>query len=138
MGADADRRGLGRSQQFFAELKDGFLAFARHQFELSAPQEDGSTLLDHLQASWRRTKQMPQKLAEAPELPGSCAPLWEDFLSLHESRGTAGLGAARITFVDMDAWQRVTGKTLSPWDVEVIRKTDDMWLAEFAPKPKTP
>lgn len=113
-----------------------FLAFARHQFELSQPQDDGTPLLAHLEVVERTTGKQHEMLANAPLLPASCAPLWSDFLELHGSRGSTGWGAARITFADMEAWQRIRGTQLTAWEIDCIRKADDLWLAEFAPKPK--
>lgn len=110
--------------------------FARHQFELSQPQGDGAPLLDHLQAVWRTTGKKPAFLADAPPLPEGCEALWRSFIELHDSRGSTGWGAARITFADIDAWQRVRGAVLGRFDVETIRKADNIWLADFAPKPK--
>jgi hypothetical protein len=113
------------------------LAFARHQFELSKPQEDGSPLAAHLDIIWKRTGKVPEMIANAPKLPVGCTQLWGDFLELHGSRGSTGLGSARITFVDLKAWQEIRGTQLQPWEVDCIRKADDLWLSEFAPKPKT-
>lgn len=112
------------------------MTFARAQFELSQPQEDGSPLLAHLQAAWRASGKMPAMLANAPTMPEGCETLWRNFLELHDSRGSTGWGAARVTFADMDSWQRVRGTTLRPWEVECIRKADNLWLSEFAPRPK--
>lgn len=112
------------------------MAFARHQFELSQPQEDGTPLLAHLQAAWRATGKAPAMLTEAPPLPEGLESLWRAFLELHDSRGSTGWGAARITFVDIDAWQRVTGERIDTRELNLIRKADNLWLAEFAPKPK--
>jgi hypothetical protein len=114
------------------------MAFARHQFELSKPQEDGTPLLIHLQRVWENTGSPPAMLRDAPALPAGCKQLWEDFLELHGSRGSTGWGAARITFADLHAWQQVNGVRLSPWEIGCIRKADDLWLAEFQPKPKEP
>jgi hypothetical protein len=111
------------------------LAFARHRFEISHRHEDGSTVLDHLLLVWEKTGHMPAKLRDAPVLPEGLTSLWRAFNELHESRGAA-FGFQRITFVDMEAWQRMTGAALEPWEVELIRKADNLWLAEFAPKPK--
>ena len=112
------------------------MTFTRHQFEISQPQEDGSPLLAHLQAVWRMTGKQPAMLADAPAMPEGCETLWRNFLELHDSRGSTGWGAARITFADIDAWQRVRGAALSPFEVESIRRADNLWLGEFAPKPK--
>jgi hypothetical protein len=113
------------------------LAFARHQFAISQPQDDGSPLLAHLEAAWRASGKQPQMLADAPTLPDCCETLWLDFIELHGSRGSTGFGAARITYSDLHAYQQVTGLRIQPWQLACIRKADDMWLADFAPKPKT-
>lgn len=112
------------------------MTFARHQFELSAPQDDGSPLLAHLEAVERATGKPHQMLADAPPLPGGCETLWRDFLEMHHCRGSTGFGAMRITFTDMDAWQRLRSTMLKPWEIDLIRRTDDLWLSDFAPKPK--
>ena len=112
------------------------MAFARHQFELSAPQEDGQTLLAHLQAVEERTGKVHSMIANAPQLPEGLSCLWTAFLALHECRGSNGFGASRISFADIDCFQRVTGTRLQPWEVEWVRKADNLWLSEFAPKPK--
>jgi hypothetical protein len=112
------------------------VTFARHQFELSQPQEDGSPLLAHLRAVWRAKGTMPAMLRDAPDLPEGLASLWQSFLELHGSRGSTGWGPARITFADMKAWQELRRTELQPREVELIRKADDLWLSEFAPKPK--
>lgn len=112
------------------------MTFARHQFELSKPQEDGVTLLTHLEVVSEKTGALHPMLRDAPPMPAGCVTLWQDFLELHGSRGSTGWGPQRITFADLDAWQRVNGVRLSAWDIAVIRRCDDIWLAEYAPKPK--
>jgi hypothetical protein len=112
------------------------LAFARRQFELSQPQEDGQPLIAHLRFVQQKTGRVDEMIANAPPLPDGLQPLWGTFLELHDSRGSTGWGPMRITYADMDAFCRVTGAALKPWEIEVIRKTDGLWLSEFAPKPK--
>lgn len=112
------------------------MAFARRQFELSAPQEDGKPLIEHLRAVERQTGRVHSMILTAPDLPEGLQSLWAHFLALHESRGSTGWGPARISFADIDAFQRVTMTPLSPWEVGCIRSLDSMWVGEFAPKPK--
>lgn len=112
------------------------MTFARHQFELSKPQEDGTPLLVHLQLASEKSGKLHPMLANGPTLPKGAKQLWDEFLQLHGSRGSSGWGPQRITFVDIDAWQRVNGVTFEPWEISAIRKLDDIWLSEFAPKPK--
>ena len=87
-------------------------------------------------AVWARSGREPETLANAPALPLGCERLWSDFAEMHECRGSSGFGPQRITFTDMDAWQRMNGVTLAPWEITAIRKADNAFLASL-PKPKT-
>lgn len=91
--------------------------------------------MDHLASAWERSGKEPRRLVEAQELPAGLELLWDDFLELHSARGSTGFGPARITFVDIDAWQRVNGVTLRPWQIEAIRRADNAYLASL-PKSK--
>lgn len=80
----------------------------------------------------RQTGIVPQRLADAPKLPKGLSALWGNFLELHNARGSSGLGVNRITFNDIDAWQRVNGYRFERWEREAIRKADDAYLAHSA------
>lgn len=100
-----------------------------------AAQEEGGTVLEHLQALERKTGKTPQALLDAPVLPEACVELWGIFKELHACRG-CGFGPACITYGDIDAFQRVTGITLQRWELEAIRRADMAYLeaqAERAP-----
>lgn len=113
------------------------MTFARHQFELSQPQDDGRPLIDHLRFVEKKTGKVHDLIANGPAMPRGCSQLWSDFLELHGSRGSTGFGAARITFADLKAWQDVRGVRLDAWEIDAIRKVDSMWLSDFAPKPES-
>ena len=68
-------------------------------------------------------------LADAPPLPRGCVLLWSDFLALHGTRGSSGMGPARIGFVEIDAWQRVNEVRFEPWEIEAIRRADNAYMA---------
>jgi hypothetical protein len=112
------------------------MAFVRHQFELSKPQDDGKPLIVHLQLVSEKMGRPHPMLVGGPELPDGLQSLWATFLELHESRGSTGWGPQRITFLDLFARGAITGHKLAPREVDLIRKADNLWLAEFAPKPK--
>jgi hypothetical protein len=98
---------------------------------LNEPEEDGAPLLDHLLATERQTGKRPQILLDAPKLPDGCEDLWAIFNELHGCRGSNGFGPSRITFVDIDAWQRITGVRLLPWEVDAIRRADKAFLSRW-------
>ncbi len=85
---------------------------------------------------WQKSGREPQYLADLPVLPDGCEQLWADFAELHESRGSSGFGPMRITFGDIDSWQRVNGVTLEAWQVDAIRKADNAYLASVAKQAK--
>jgi hypothetical protein len=88
--------------------------------------------LEHLLAAERKTGKTPQALLEAPTLPGECGDVWKMFSELHSCRGSTGFGPIRITFMDIDAYQRVTGTRLLGWERDAIEAADDAFLADWA------
>ena len=78
---------------------------------------------------------MPDELRVEP-LPHVVHYLWEWFLELHRSRSGSGFGPNPIGFVEIDAWQRVTGRNLSGWEVDVMFALDGAFLTSI-PLPKS-
>jgi hypothetical protein len=111
-----------------------FAEFAAAQFELSAVQDDGEPLREHLMAAWRQTGKMPKQLEDAPPLPDHCEAIWRTFLELHAGRGNTGFGPARLAYNDFDGYQRVTGQRLSAWEIAMIRSADSAYLASLPAK----
>lgn len=116
-------------------MTDAFASHAEHQFELSAKQDDGKTLREHLEAVAERSGKRPAML-DGPGLPAPCARLWGDFLELHGARGYGMAGPDRITFRDLMDWQEFRGVKLDGWQIDAIRKADDAYFASL-PKAKT-
>ena len=79
-------------------------------------------------AAWEQTGRQPAMLADAPAMPAGCATLWGNFLELSHCRGATQAGPLPITFLDMDAWQRVRRVALEPWEIEAIRRCDMAFL----------
>lgn len=89
-------------------------------------------MLEHLQAMERQTGETPDALLDAPLLPEGCEPLWAAFRELHSCRANYGLGPSRITYTDLDAFQRVTGFLLAGWEVAAIHRADAEYLRQWA------
>lgn len=45
-----------------------------------------------------------------------------------DARG-GGMGPGPITFQDIAAWAKLTGRHPTPWEVSVIRQLDGLWLS---------
>ena len=89
---------------------------------------EGSTLREHLKVAQQRTGRAPERLANAPTLPDGCAALWTDFMTLRGMAGSNGFGPARITFHDIDGYQRVARFRFQPWEIEAIRRADSAYI----------
>jgi hypothetical protein len=100
---------------------------------LNEPEEDGSPLLDHLLAVERATGVRPQLLLDAPPLPEGCESVWAVFNELHSARGSNGMGPNQIGFVEIDAYQRVTGIRLAGWEIAAVRLADLAFLKHWKP-----
>ncbi len=79
---------------------------------------------------------MPAMLRDAPSLPDGCEPTWQHFMDLHQCRQMGQAGPSCITFLELDAWGRVTGETLAQWQLEAIRKADSAYLTSYAERAK--
>jgi hypothetical protein len=99
---------------------------------------EGATLREHLVSAWERSGVQPDRLRNAPKLPTGAESLWRDFLALHGCRGSSGMGPLRISWADLDAYQRVQGIRLAPWEVEAIRRADNAYLRHHAASAKKP
>jgi hypothetical protein len=97
-----------------------------------AAEEEGGTVLDHLKAVERSSGVTPTFLLNGPALPKGCEQLWRTFSELHACRGSNGFGPTRITYTDIDAYQRVTGRRLRQWELEAIRAADAAYLEKYA------
>jgi hypothetical protein len=63
-----------------------------------------------------------------PALPRGFAYLWTWFLELHAARGSSGIAHNPISFSDLLAWARLTGRRPMAWDVAVLRRIDGVFL----------
>jgi hypothetical protein len=63
-----------------------------------------------------------------PPFPEPIRALWNKFLSLHEGRTYGINGGNPLSYIDMDAWMRVTGNRLDQWEVEAVMRIDKAWL----------
>lgn len=89
-------------------------------------------LREHLESYQRATGKVHPTMAEMPPLPDGCGKLWSDFLELHSTRGVGMSGPLRISYSDIDAYQRVRSVSLSPWEVGSIVAADRAYMDVYA------
>lgn len=76
-------------------------------------------------------------VAGLPPFPSGCELLWRDFMELSMTRGSNGFSVARITWLEIDAYQRVNGIEFRPWEIEAIRRLDSAFMEQASKrKPK--
>ncbi len=86
------------------------------------------TLREHLTSVYQQTGVLPPELDE-PEIPTSLAYLWQWFQELSFSRSSHGYGHNPLSYGDMDAWARLTGRRLDPWEVQALKDVDVVFLS---------
>ena len=84
----------------------------------------------------RQTGKTPKELADLPEQPEGTEFVWQMFNELSMTRGVGLAGALPITYGEIDAYQRVTGLTLQPFELQAIRELDMTFLGVVRGKPK--
>lgn len=110
-----------------------------HQRKLAAVQPDGHTYGQHLKAVAARSEWARRQLA-GPAFPTELTYLWDYFLEISETRTLVYCGErvpatpAPIPWFEIDAWARLTHRSLRSWEVELIRALDRVWL--LPPKPE--
>lgn len=73
------------------------------------------------------------ELAGAP-CPRSLLYLMQAYRRLRRRKGGNGFAISPIEWPDIDAFVRLTGFPLAPWEVEVIEDLDDLFIAAQSKK----
>jgi hypothetical protein len=72
-----------------------------------------------------------------PPLPPAAAYLWGWWSELHEARGAGGMGLAAITYPDIEAWCRLRGIRLAPWETAMLTALDRAYRTAMAKRSAT-
>jgi hypothetical protein len=70
------------------------------------------------------------------ELPVDLEWIFSTFLDLSSSRGSNGYTANRLTYSEIGAWCDLAGISLDPWEVDVLRKLDTVYMKAFHAGPR--
>jgi hypothetical protein len=94
-------------------------------------QPDGATLREHLMKACRQTKIWPDEYREAP-CPPCMALVWNWFQDLSARRTGNGYGPNPLSFTEIDTWARLSGITLTPFELQAIVALDAHYLRHRA------
>lgn len=75
--------------------------------------------LGHVAAQLGRPPKQLQLLSQH-ELPEEAAYVWEWYQEV--------FNGGRLTYVELDAWARLTRRRLEPWEVDVLKSLDLLYL----------
>lgn len=65
-----------------------------------------------------------------PPMPEALGYLWAAFVRLRRRKGANGFSISPIEWPDFDAFIRLSGLHLAPWEIAAIEELDDLFLAE--------
>lgn len=68
-----------------------------------------------------------------PPFPEPLGYLWRIYLRLRRRASAGFAGAQPIGWVDFDAFLRVTGQSLLPWELRLLEAIDDIFIHPSAP-----
>lgn len=81
------------------------------------------TNLDHLSKIAEQTGDYSE--LEGPEFPEIVRHVWDWFLELNSARGEGG-----ISYSEIKAWLELTGRSITPFEVQLIKKIDIAFLTK--------
>lgn len=107
------------------------MTYAEREIALSAI-EDGVTYRETLEGLRDRTRDLRKRAKYEAELavppfPTALAYLWGAYWRLRRRKG-GGAGPEPITWAEIEAFDRLGGAGLRPWEIEAIESLDDVWL----------
>jgi hypothetical protein len=79
----------------------------------------------------RRARRLPRSEREPP-FPLHDAYLFSIFQELNASRSHNGFGYNPLTYTEVDAYRRMTGTVLNAWQVKMLMRIDQIFLAASA------
>ena len=87
----------------------------------------GVTRRDELKQVEKQTRKSQPELDKCQEIPDCVQYLWRWFWEINDSRTSNGFGFNPISYLEIEAWDRLTMKWVSPWETETIKKMDTVF-----------
>lgn len=103
----------------------------RHEARLDKRLPDGFTTREHLQGLARRGGAAAARARadlSGPSCPAELRYLVGWAMELHGRSGASSVGLAPVSYQSIEAWARLTGRTVTPWDVRALCEIDSVLL----------
>lgn len=101
----------------------------RHESRLNQRDKDGFTQREHLEGLAARGVPSAAAMLEGPPVPDEFAYLRTWVYELHGRSGLGMGGFAPLSYATIDAWARLTDRTVTPAEVEALIQLDTALLA---------
>jgi len=97
-------------------------------FELSVPDSNGITKLQHFQHAAKSMGVDVETLTGELNPPQELEWVWSVFLELDAARSSGGMSISSISFSDIYAWCQLTDTCLERWELNTIKGLDSARL----------
>lgn len=132
-------RRLTTAPRFSKQSEELLRAYCEAYFFLNMKKEDGTNEADNLvraveNLQGRKGAAVEAKRAEfearlyLPDFPEEYTFAWSSFFDLNNCRGSNGFGVNPISFSEIEAYTRLTGKVLLPYEINAINIIDSCFL----------
>lgn len=81
----------------------------------------------HLEQVQKATGKTPDALI-LPEFPHIATHVWDAFMSIHKGRSYGMSGPNPLSWGDIKDWSELNGIRLTPWENEVVKDLDLIWV----------
>lgn len=122
---------------FYQNLTKEILTHGIAEFRLGKIQEDGSTLKDHLMQGWRQMGYDPYRKPDplkVPPLPEFGSFIYDIYLEIAAKRNYGKHGPRALSWVDIEAWCRLSSTKLRKWELDVIAALDASFVGVWYEK----
>lgn len=92
------------------------------------PDKQGITKREHLLQVEKSTKRKPKDLENPHEFPRLLSHVWSFFCELQSARTAGFSGANPLSYSEIESWCRLSGNSLTPYDVAVIKQLDNTYM----------
>ena len=109
------------------------MKFAEREFA-GLTKVGSASLSAHIAVAEKMLKKKLKSVASkhTNQCPDKARHIWEWFLELHSQRTAGGFAQNPISFVDIEAWARLTGRIARSWEVKALVGIDQLFLAQKA------
>lgn len=84
---------------------------------------------EHLEGAARQLGSIPQEL-QGPPMPAWALPIWELFCALSAARQPGFSGPCPLSYLEIEAYCRLTGIEVSPFMLAALRALDAAFVAQ--------